>query len=319
MKRTMLPISAAGLALLSCVALTVSANSQTNDSVQIRATEPPPNTKLSVTPGDAIRISVTTSYVLSSADRASLSLYAEEFPESAGGCRGGVHHTNAGSQTIVTRGTGVSTMTVIWPGNGEANATKTLYPSGYVSIGANFFTADGITQIRSFGLFTNICYHFVRGAPAGGTAQNDDAVSIRSVQGRTHCVERGCDSIFAGQPFAFNLNFHYVLASADRAGLGFRVEEYPKGAGGCTGAVHQTNWGGTDVVIRRGNADGSTIVLWRGDHPVYRGGGYITFSAVYYDPLRPGESRPNVFRAFGPFSQYCYRFVDLTEGGQPID
>jgi GH24 family phage-related lysozyme (muramidase) len=169
MKRTVLSISLAGLALLSCVALAVPANSQTNDSVQIQNIGPPPQTLLGVSQGSATRISVTVNYALSSADRASLFVFAEEYPESAGGCRGDVHQTNGGSQSLIQRGTGVATITVIWPGNGGANA-KPVYPSGYVTVGANFLTPDGNTQIRSFGSFTRFCYHFVPGGAPGGTS-----------------------------------------------------------------------------------------------------------------------------------------------------
>jgi hypothetical protein len=187
MKHTVLSIGVAGLALLSCVArpqqatgssdsnsgktATAPANSQTNDSVQIRDIEPPPKTWLLVSPGHATRIRVVTSYALSSADRAALSVFAEEYPESAGGCRGAVHQTNGGSQLLIKRGTGTATIDVIWPANSGAGA-RPLNPSGYVAVGANFFTPDGNTQIRNFGLFANVCYHFApEGAPGKVSAE----------------------------------------------------------------------------------------------------------------------------------------------------
>src|SRR5262249_902496 len=59
----------------------------------------------------------------------------------------------------------------------------------------------------------------------------------------------------------------------------------------------------------RGNGDGTAFVNWLGDHPVYPGGGYITFSAGYVDPAN------NVFRSFPTFSQYCYHFTPGTPPG----
>jgi len=159
MKRTLLSVHLAGFALLCYFALAVPANSQTNDLVTFRSVVSPLTTTLFVTPGYATRITVTLNYALASTSSAALTLYAEEYPETAGGCRGDVHQTNGGNNYPVQRGKGVATATVIWPGNGAAGAAP-VYPTGYVTVGASFETPDGSQQIRGFGLFSQVCYHF---------------------------------------------------------------------------------------------------------------------------------------------------------------
>ncbi len=139
-------------------------------------------------------------------------------------------------------------------------------------------------------------------------AQSNDAVEVKSVVGQTAPL---ANTIIAGQPFEFTVVAEYFLASADNAVLQVGAEEYPKSAGGCKGAVHQTN-GGNKFGISRGKGSRRMAVTWRGDHPVYAGGGYITFSAGYVD-----AATNDVLRQFGPFTQYCYRFVPA--GGERID
>jgi len=139
-------------------------------------------------------------------------------------------------------------------------------------------------------------------------AQNQDTLELQSVVGRTAPLE---NTIIAGQPFEFTITVQYSLASADNVDLRIVVEEYPKSAGGCNGDKHQTN-GGDGFRLDRGIGTHRMPIKWRGDHPVYPGGGYITFAGTYSD-----GATNHVFRRFGPFTQYCYRFVPA--GGQRID
>jgi len=163
MKGTLRSIGLAGFVLLCGIAVRVPATPQTGDSVHIQGVGPPPQAPLTLTPGMRTKIAVTLDYVLSSADRASLAVFAEEYPEAAGGCRGDVHMTDGGSQYAIRRGKGTATIVVIWPGNPTGDPMP-VYPKGYVTIGANFNTPDGSSSIRDLGLFPQICYHF---GPAG--------------------------------------------------------------------------------------------------------------------------------------------------------
>jgi hypothetical protein len=138
--------------------------------------------------------------------------------------------------------------------------------------------------------------------------QTSDAVDIRSVVGRTAPLQ---NAIIAGHTFDFGVEARYVLASVDNAVVQIGVEEYPKSAGGCQGVLHNTN-GGNDFKIKRGSGALSTVVTWRGDHPAYPGGGYLSLGAIFADP-----QSGNVFRQFGIFAQYCYAFVPA--GGHRID
>jgi hypothetical protein len=159
MKRTLLSIHLVGFAVLCNFALPVPASSQTNDSVTFRNVVSPLTTTLFVSPGYSTRITLNLNYALASSDSAVLAVYAEEYPETAGGCRGDVHHTNGASNYPVQRGNGITAATVIWPGNGAAGAAP-VSPTGYVTVGASFWTPDMSQQIRAFGVFSTLCYHF---------------------------------------------------------------------------------------------------------------------------------------------------------------
>ena len=163
MKSALQPICLTGLLVFCGVAVSVPASPQTTDSVRIKDVAPSPQTPLTLTPDMRSRIVVTVEYVLRSAERASLTVFAEEYPEAAGGCRGGVHATDGGGQLAIQRGAGSAQVTVIWPANVTGNPMP-VYPKGYVTVGANFFTSDGSHLIQSAGLFPQICYHF---APQG--------------------------------------------------------------------------------------------------------------------------------------------------------
>jgi hypothetical protein len=139
-------------------------------------------------------------------------------------------------------------------------------------------------------------------------AQNEDTMGIQSVVGRTAPLE---NTIIAGSAFEFTVTVQYSLASTDNVDLRIVVEEYPKSAGGCNGDQHQSN-GGDGFRLDRGSGTHRMPIRWRGDHPAYPGGGYITFAGTYSD-----GATNHVFRKFGPFKQYCYRFVPA--GGQRID
>lgn len=162
MKSTLVSIGLAGL--VCGVALSVPARAY-GDSVQIQRVGPPPQTPLTLTPGMRTRIAATVYYTLDSGDRASLALFAEEYPEAAGGCRGDMHQTDGGSQYAIQRGAGTAQIVVIWPANPTGDPMP-AYPKGFVTLGANLVTADGSQVIRQFGLFTQICYHFGPGGSA---------------------------------------------------------------------------------------------------------------------------------------------------------
>lgn len=146
----------------------VPASPQTSDFLEIRNADPPPQTPLALLPGKRTRITVTVNYVLSSADRASLAVFAEEYPDAAGGCRGDLHQTDGANSFIIQRGKGVASTTVIWPANPSGDPMP-KYPKGYVTLGAIFWTPDGTKVIRFLGLHPEICYHF---APLAITSPN---------------------------------------------------------------------------------------------------------------------------------------------------
>jgi len=108
--------------------------------------------------GQPVPLKMKVKYTLASNDHARLAIFAEEFPSTAGGCKGPVHQTNGGRNIQIDRGTGNQSITVVWLGNGPR------YLKGYIAIGANLLTADG-SQVISLFPFTTACYSFF---PPGG-------------------------------------------------------------------------------------------------------------------------------------------------------
>ena len=158
MKSTLRLIGRAGFVLLCLAALRIPATPQIGDSLRIQNIGPPPQTPLMVTNDQRTRISMTLNYVLASADRASLAVFAEEYP----GERWGMSRSSTPDEwselCYYPEGAGAPFVQVIWPP--DSVGAKPLYPTGYVTLGANLWTVDRLSLIRSFGLFSQICYHF---------------------------------------------------------------------------------------------------------------------------------------------------------------
>jgi hypothetical protein len=108
--------------------------------------------------GQDIQIRLRAKYILNIADQATLHVYLEEFPFSAGGCTGAVHQTNGAGDVLITRGSAIRLLTAVWRGSSPS------YPKGYIAVGGSIFTTDGNREIGSFG-YSPICYHFF---PPGG-------------------------------------------------------------------------------------------------------------------------------------------------------
>ena len=123
-----------------------------SDSVKWQRVGPRPDTVLKA--GQATDIQLDLIYVLGSADRAFLSVYAEEFDSTAGGCVGQDHRTNGGTDLQVVRGEHYVTLKVRWLGRSG---------SGFLAVGANLSKdVDGHIgdSIAVFGFFPDICYRF---------------------------------------------------------------------------------------------------------------------------------------------------------------
>ena len=169
MKSRRLSIGLAGSISVLCAAFDIPAVAQTN-SVQIRSVAPAPGVPLVLTHGLQTRMTIVVNYVLGSTDRASLQVYAQEYPESAGGCRGDAQQTDGGGNATVLRGQGTATITLIWPANATpAGDPNPYFPAGYFNLGANYWTADQSRMIQKFGVFPQFCYHF---GPAGSVQPN---------------------------------------------------------------------------------------------------------------------------------------------------
>jgi hypothetical protein len=123
-----------------------------SDSVKWQRVGPRPDSVLKA--GQAADIELDMVYVLGSADRAFLMVYAEEFDGTAGGCVGQNHQTNGATQWQAVRGEHYVTLKVHWPGRSG---------SGFLAVGASLWKdVDGhpTDEIAAFGLFPDICYRF---------------------------------------------------------------------------------------------------------------------------------------------------------------
>jgi hypothetical protein len=161
--RPRLSFAAFGLAIalgIQCSLLASPLSNAFADELWITPVDPLPRPAGNdLTAGAPVPLKVTVKYALTSTDHASLAVFAEEFPYTAGGCTGTVHTTNGGTNTIIQRGSGTIQTTIIWNGN------TPVYPKGYITLGANWWTADGSKLIGGIGLVSAICYHFF---PPGG-------------------------------------------------------------------------------------------------------------------------------------------------------
>jgi hypothetical protein len=121
---TMLAISSvAFIRIAAVVAATsvVAAAQQPSDMVQIQPTSPLPRPRGNdLLAGKAVQLNLNLRYNLISADNAVLPIYVDEFPASAGGCRGAIHATNGGTFIQIKRSAGGSpwmAQSVVWHGN----------------------------------------------------------------------------------------------------------------------------------------------------------------------------------------------------------
>jgi hypothetical protein len=98
---------------------------------------------------------VTVRYRLTSADRAILAVYLDEFPDTPGRCLGPMHRTQASESAPIGRGEGVVTVVV---------GTHALASSGYLAPGMNLWPDSGgrpgSPVIRAFGVQSALCYRF---------------------------------------------------------------------------------------------------------------------------------------------------------------
>jgi hypothetical protein len=93
-------------------------------------------------------------YSLFSAEKAILTVYVEQFPQTAAGCNGSDHQTNGGTSVPVARGEHVVPVEVHWPGGPG---------TGFLTVGANFWKdVDGqpVGPPMEAGLFREFCYAF---------------------------------------------------------------------------------------------------------------------------------------------------------------
>jgi hypothetical protein len=120
------------------------------DSVQIQRIGPRPETLLH----RSADIHLELLYSLFSAEKAILTVYLEQFPQTAAGCNGADHQTNGGTSVPVARGEHVVRLEVHWPGDPG---------NGFLTIGANFWKdVDGqpVGPPTEAGLFREFCYAF---------------------------------------------------------------------------------------------------------------------------------------------------------------
>jgi hypothetical protein len=130
------------------------------DSLTITPVDPLPRPAGNdLTADSPVPLKLALNYVLTSTDRARLSVFAEQFPYTAGGCTGPVHMTNGGSDILIQRGPGARQLTIIWRGN--MTVRQIGYQKGYVTVGVNLWTIDG--RKISGELFPSLCYHFFSG------------------------------------------------------------------------------------------------------------------------------------------------------------
>jgi hypothetical protein len=120
------------------------------DSVKIQRIGPRPETVLR----QSADINLELVYSLFSAEKAILTIYLEQFPQTAAGCNGSDHQTNGSTSVPVARGEHVVSIEVHWSGG-----TGT----GFLTVGANFWKdVDGqsVGPPTEAGLFREFCYPF---------------------------------------------------------------------------------------------------------------------------------------------------------------
>ena len=162
--------------------------------------------------------------------------------------------------------------------------------------------------------------------PAGALAQN--SAKILAVSGANGPVST---PLPPNRNFTFNTKVQYSLGSLDAAVLHVDVEEFQGQAGGCQGAVHSTNGGGSvpvqrvsanDDVIRRRTAEAKTPVklgpgevmvklAWNGARPVY--GANTKFIGLFVTLSDPNSGQV-IFNTFPPAPAQCYA-VGVSEPG----
>ena len=148
-----------GLAVLAVAMLSLApptlVSAQGGDTAELVDVDPRPGDYV-IAAGRPVRFSVKLNYTMDSADRANLTVYAEEYPDRAGGCTGDTHVTNGAGSTPVHRGVGNVVVSFNWGGNSPA------YARGYISLGANLVAPDQRQVIKKLGQF-RVCYRFAPG------------------------------------------------------------------------------------------------------------------------------------------------------------
>ena len=120
------------------------------DSVKIQRIGPRPETVLR----QSADIHLDLVYSLFSAEKAILTVYLEQFPQTAARCNGSDHQTNGGTSVPVARGEHVVPIELHWPGSPG---------TGFLTIGANFWRdVDGrpVGPPTEAGLFREFCFAF---------------------------------------------------------------------------------------------------------------------------------------------------------------
>jgi len=153
--RFLFRLSLSGLVVLFCVSR---GGSQNGDSVDIESvvgkTAPLANTIIA---GQPFVFEVQVRYALVSANNAYLQIAAEEYPKSAGGCKGDVHETNGQRGKMIPQGTGRASMTATWQGDHPVYAG-----GGYITLWFAYADSPQFHHLYAvFRGFTQYCYAFV--------------------------------------------------------------------------------------------------------------------------------------------------------------
>jgi hypothetical protein len=138
-------------------ALEAARSTPASDAATISAISPLPGTalpRLSAS-GPPMLFRMTVRYRLTSADRAILAVYLDEFPDTPGRCLGSTHRTQASEMAPIGRGEGEVTVVV---------GARAAAPSGYLAPGMNIWPDSGgrpgFPVIREFGVQSALCYRF---------------------------------------------------------------------------------------------------------------------------------------------------------------
>ena len=113
-----------------------------------------------------------------------------------------------------------------------------------------------------------------------------------------------------GQASEFQVVLRYSLQLTDTALLVVYIEEFPSGAGGCSGAIHRTN-GGAYTVIKRGEGTVTLDLKWPGEFNESTtddryDSGYASFGANLWTSSPTGIPYPGkLVKRIGLFPDFC--------------